>query len=67
MAVAPGLINYKNLKHIYGIVGMAPVAGGRYLLLENRNGAQSGDFPSACRNEHRASLDSPLEQVPIFP
>ncbi len=39
MAVAPGLINYKNLKHIYGIVGMVPVAGGRYLPLENRIGA----------------------------
>ena len=39
MAVAPGLVNCKNLKHIYGNIGMVPVADGRYLSLENRNGA----------------------------
>ena len=38
MAVAPGLLNCKNLKSIYGIMGMVPVADGRYLPLENRNG-----------------------------
>jgi len=39
MAVAPGLLNCKNLKRIYGIVGLVPVVDGRYLPLENRIGA----------------------------
>ncbi len=67
MAVAPGLLHCKNLKRIYGIMGMVPVADGRYCLRENRHGAQSGEFPNAYRNEHRASFDPPLGGAPIFP